>query len=318
MEYKKLVHIVNLLFLLGAGLLSWFLILSGAREGGTLRKFYWFQAETTGFNDAPDSTRWYNYNWCGWDNGVANSYHCSSRRPAEPFSPRDNFGSNDIMPSTFLNNRDTYYYLSRVAWAMLLIGLFFIMLVIIPQIVNIFFSSRMIGFSAIAVAFSWAALFFILLAACLYTGCYEKARRAFKHDGRFARLGKNNFAFIWTTVFLLLVSSIWTTIDTAHVGYRYAKDGFSNNANNDTNNYDNAYYNSYPRAENDNNVVNDRTSSDSEPNEHTSPAQQPTFFTKMRTKKHVKKANASEPDEQQESQEITTVEHGPQGVVTDV
>ncbi|CCE66137.1 hypothetical protein TPHA_0O01700 [Tetrapisispora phaffii CBS 4417] len=208
MLFKRFVNFLTLLFLLGAGLLTFFIILSGSHNSGTLKSFYWFEANTFGFNDASIITRWYDYEFCGYLND--NLVNCSSRAPAKPFSPKDNFGASDNMPSSFLNNRDTYYYLSRVAWAMLLIGLVFICLSIIPIFINIFkLVPGIVIWSTVA---TWLAFFFIILSACLYTGCYVKARKNFHHDGRHAKLGAKNFAFIWTSVFLLLISIVWTTL----------------------------------------------------------------------------------------------------------
>ncbi|QHS72026.1 Fmp45p [Saccharomyces paradoxus] len=216
MIFKRFVNLLVFLFLLGAGLLTFFLILSGGRESGTLKNFYWLQADTDGFNSAPSTTRWYNYNWCGYEDGqLAN---CSSRAPAKPFSPRDNFGNSANLPSSFRNNRDAYYYLSRVGWAMLLIALFFIVMALVPG-----FLATFLPFKAVPVLYcvlSWLAFFFIILAACLYTGCYVKARKTFHNSGRSARLGPKNFAFIWTSVFLMLVNAIWSTIFSAtHKGH---------------------------------------------------------------------------------------------------
>ncbi|QLG74241.1 hypothetical protein HG535_0G01250 [Zygotorulaspora mrakii] len=205
MRGEKFVQVLNLLFLLGAGLLGFFLILSGGKSGGVLDGFYWFEADTSGFNDAPQLTRWYNYDWCAVrDNQVTN---CSSRAPATAFSPRDNFGRSNEMPTTFLDNRNAYYYLSRVGWAMLLIGLFYIVLSIIPAIVLLFKSSvAMHIWHNLAI---WAALLFVLLSACLYTGCYVKARSGFNSEGRHSKLGAKMFAFIWTTSFLLMWNAAW-------------------------------------------------------------------------------------------------------------
>ena len=207
MLVKRFVNFIVLFFLLGTGLLSFLLILSGARHSGTLKNFYWFQAETSGFNDAPNTTRWYNYDYCNWEGGQNRG--CSSKAPAKPFSPRDNFGRSDNMPSTFLDNRNTYYYLSRVAWAMLLIAIFFVFMVIFSLFVMFFKNFTVLA--GIITASSWMALFFMTLSACLYTGCYVKARNAFHHDNRHAKLGAKNFGLIWTNVFLLLITTMWST-----------------------------------------------------------------------------------------------------------
>lgn len=209
-KWFKIGNFIALLFLVGATIMSFFLILSGGREGGTLENFYWLKANTTGFNDAPDETRWFNYQFCGYGNG--DLFNCSSRAPAKPFSPRDNFGASPLMPSSFLNNRDTYYYLSRVAWAMLLIAVFCEVVTLIPQLIGIFKHIRIL--SILATVFHWLSLFFILLAACLYTGCYAKATRAFHSEDRSARMGAKCFALLWTSVFLLLCTSIWSVVAT--------------------------------------------------------------------------------------------------------
>ncbi|CCD26556.1 Fmp45p NDAI_0H03830 [Naumovozyma dairenensis CBS 421] len=208
MQFKRFVNPLSFLFLLGAGLLTLILIISGGRDGGILKNFYWFQGDTNGFNNAPSTTRWFNYQYCGYENGQL--MDCSSRGAAKPFSPRDNFGSSPNMPSTFLNNRDTYYYLSKVAWAMLLIGTAFTIFTIVPQFISFFLHRNVTNF--ITMAFSWIAFFFLLLAACLYTGCYVKARKAFHHDDRDAHMGAKNFGFIWASVALMLINSIATTV----------------------------------------------------------------------------------------------------------
>lgn len=218
MHFKKLVAIVSFIFLLGAALLSFFTILSGARKTGVLKNFYWIEAVTEGFGSAPEVTRWTNYDWCGYTDG---SYHidCSKSMAAQSFSPKDNFGANPTMPSAFLNDRNTYYYLSRVGWAMLLIGLFFTICAIIPAIFSLFSNNfGFLGSVFLTILPSWIAFFFITLSACLYTACYTKARRVFRNDSRSASLGTKNFAFIWTSVFLLLVSSLWYTISATAFG----------------------------------------------------------------------------------------------------
>lgn len=214
MRFKQSVTFVFLVLLLGAGLLSFLAILGGARNTGVLRNLYWLEANTSGFGNAPATTRWYNYEWCGYEGGSAQD--CSSRRPAQPFSPRDNFGASDAMPATFVNNRKTYYYLSRVAWAMLLVGLVFIVMAIVPLLATVFAASTWVA--SLSTVWLWSALFFVTLAACLYTGCYVKARNAFADNGRRAKLGSKNFAFIWTSVALLLICALWSTITTAVFG----------------------------------------------------------------------------------------------------
>ncbi|SCU96463.1 LAME_0F16336g1_1 [Lachancea meyersii CBS 8951] len=208
MRFKQSVNIILFTLLLGAGLLSFFVILAGARTSTVLKKFYWLEADTSGFNSAPSTTRWFAYNWCGVEDG--NLQGCSSNKPASPFSPRDNFGASDSIPSSFVKHRDTYYYLSRVAWAMLLVGLVYIVAALIPVAITIF-STSVIN-SWLAVMALWLAAFFVTLAACLYTACYVKARGVFTSNNRNAKLGVKNFAFIWTSVAILMACAIWSSV----------------------------------------------------------------------------------------------------------
>lgn len=203
---------VSLFFLIGATIMSFFLILSGARNTGVLKNFYWIEANTTGFNDASNLTRWFNYEFCGYSSN-GQLFNCSSKAPAKPFSPRDNFGFNLLMPTSFLNDRDAYYYLSRVGWAMLLIAVFCEVMTLIPQIISVFKHIR--SLSVFTTVFHWLSLFFILLAACLLTGCYAKGIRAFHSKDRHAKMGVKCFALLWTTVFLLLCTSVWMAIATS-------------------------------------------------------------------------------------------------------
>ncbi|KAL6948510.1 hypothetical protein ACO0QE_000978 [Hanseniaspora vineae] len=209
MKVKRTFDAIFLFFLLGAGLLTFFLILSGARTTGTLTNFYWLKADTSGIGSANSETYWTNYMACG--KSGSDFTMCSGKQPAYPFSPRDNFpGSNSQLPGSFVNHRDTYYYLSRVGWAMLLVGLFFEAVTIIPNLLAL-----CLDYTAILICssvFIWFAWFFITLAACLLTSAFVKGKNAFHDSGRSAHLGVKNFAFIWTSVFLLTICAIWHPI----------------------------------------------------------------------------------------------------------
>ncbi|CCK72852.1 Fmp45p KNAG_0L02370 [Huiozyma naganishii CBS 8797] len=271
----KLFHFISLLFLAGALIMTFFLILSGGREGGTLKNFYWLEANTTGFNDAQANTRWFDYTFCGYTDGKL--HDCAHRAPAKPFSPRDNFGRSDEMPSSFLNHRDAYYYLSRVGWAMLLIGLFFEVLTFFPAILSLF--KVMAPTATFTTVMSWLALFFILLAACLYTGCYAKAKKAFHSQHRHAKMGAKNFAFLWTSVFLLMCTTAWTTVTIA-----------LHNKERKANNIHGGYAEDYAGySTTDNTTAGDKSAPyDPESGDDQQPATSHKYFTKLRSKKHQK------------------------------
>ncbi|CAI1674565.1 hypothetical protein SEUBUCD646_0N01340 [Saccharomyces eubayanus] len=291
MSYKKFVFFINLFFLLGATLLTFFLILAGAKNTGVLKNFYWFQASTSGFNSAPSLTRWYNYNWCGWQGGQA--ANCSSKMAAQPFSPRDNFGSSTLMPSTFLNDRNTYYYLSRVGWAMLLIALFFLLITLVSVIVSLIKYTR--PTASLTTAMSWITLFFMTLSACLYTGCYAKAVKAFHHQDRGARLGPKNFGLIWTTVFLLIGNAVCATVMAATYRrneYIYDRSFASTKMTDSQTSTPDA--SAYPANE----VVS--TPVPVPEVQQPQPSRNGRFFRKLRTKKRTITTTGDEPDQVQE------------------
>ncbi|AET40810.1 uncharacterized protein Ecym_6439 [Eremothecium cymbalariae DBVPG len=205
MKFKGIITSFSFLLLLGSSLLALFNILSGARHTGVLRNFYWLEADTSGFNDAPGNTRWYNYNWCEFSDGRTG--RCSNRKVPVAFSPKDNFGYTEEMPNTFLQKRNTYYWLSRFAWVTLLLALIFMLSALLPHILAIF-TERAHVISTFPL---WFALFFLTLSACLYTACYVKGRNAFHRRNRYAKLGKRNFWFIWVSVFLLGLNCLWST-----------------------------------------------------------------------------------------------------------
>ncbi|AMD19432.1 HBR531Wp [Eremothecium sinecaudum] len=211
MKFNGVITSLSFLLLLGSTLFTLFNILSGARTTGVLKGFHWLEADTRGLRNAPDTTKWYNYRYCEYFEQPNTIGRCSRSKAASAFSPRDNFGDTPALPQTFRNSRNTYYHLSRLAWAMLLISLAFMLMSLLPAIASIF-TERAHIVSALPL---WPALFFLTLAACFYTACFVKGRNGFRDAGRRANLGKKNFGFLWTSVFLLFLNCLWSTFASA-------------------------------------------------------------------------------------------------------
>lgn len=164
---------------------------------------------------------------------------------------------------------------------MLLIGLFYLVMAIIPAVISIFKDSVFIHIWHIISI--WAALFFILLAACLYTGCYVKARSAFSSETRYSKLGSKMFAFIWTASFLLMFNAAWATA----VAVLWEREKHRRYGHNDVYAAGAAYNSSSSDAHLDKSTYN----SDQKPHRGT-------FFTRLRTKKkYTNTASTSEPEE---------------------
>ncbi|CCC71056.1 hypothetical protein NCAS_0G01690 [Naumovozyma castellii] len=205
MNYKRFVEYINLFLLLTATLLLIFLMLSGATTTGVLQHFFWLQATTAGFNMASNITKWYNYRSCGLSWFEIGIMTCSRTRAAYPFSPLDNFGFSPNIPSSFVKHRDTYFFLSRIAWGMLFLGFIFVITTLILSLFSLSRPSNRIFVPWAPLFLHCCAFFFILLSAALYTGCFVKGKEVFANAKRNARLGTNNFVFIWVSVGILLV-----------------------------------------------------------------------------------------------------------------
>lgn len=201
--FRRLITFIPILLLLGSALLLFFINLAGASDKSVLRKLYWSQATTRGISGAPHSvTRWTMYNSCGVSNGE--NVDCTSNSPAYPFSPKDNFGSSGSLPSSFTKNRDTYFYLSRFAYAFFLIGLVLNIVAILSVFVSCCLSGVISGL--ISTLIISCALLFTLAASCFITAVHVKGRHNFQKSGFDALLGVKLFAFSWTSVACLLLS----------------------------------------------------------------------------------------------------------------
>lgn len=229
---RRLSAILPIILLLGSGLLLFFINLSGATNSGVLARFYWSEAETSNIQGAHfQKTRWTSYSSCEGSSGVNSD--CTKHSPAYPYSPRDNFGSSSSLPTSFNKHRDTYFYLSRFAYAFFLIGLVFNVVALAPVFLTIFFSGLLTGLiSTLAVGLS---LLFTLGAACFITAAHVKGRNAFKDDGYNAHLGVKAFGITWAAVACLLLSFAWAITISALGG----KQAYLRNRNEKAAAYDN-------------------------------------------------------------------------------
>lgn len=210
---KRSLDSIVLLFLSGATLLAFFVILCGAKKTGVLRKFYWIRVDTSNITTAAGrgETYWLNYMYCTKANSSQSDYsYCSGKKPAYPFSPRENFGSVANLPSAFNKSKNKFYYLSRVGWSMWLVGLFFLVVGLLPFVLQSCIKHTAVYI--ISTMSVWAAWFYLTLGACLWTSAFVIGKHDFTNDGISAKLGVKMFAFLWTTVFLISVAALWQPI----------------------------------------------------------------------------------------------------------
>lgn len=199
----RALNIIPVFFLVGSVLLLILTIINGAGTSSVLGKFYWSETDTSGLTGVPyNKTRWTFYRMCGVDHNK--NAHCGKSQAAFPYSPEDNFGRNSGIPQNFIDDRDTYYYLSRVGWAFILVGLFFGVAAMVAAPLNFcYFVAGIVGLTT-----AFVSLLFTITAACCITAAHTKGRREWNRAGFPTVLGAKAFGILWTAVACLLISFV--------------------------------------------------------------------------------------------------------------
>lgn len=192
-------RLITLLLLAGTTLLLILIVLSGAIKEYPINRFYWLQADTANITGAPPLTRWTFWGVC---NSTGNDItQCDGLAPAAPISPVDNFGTTIGVPSDFISDRDTYYYLTRFSFCFFWISLAFI------------------GISLILYVFSWCSLAFTkvvfllvlvgslldIAAVSCQTAATVMGRNAFHDSGLSASIGASMLGIAWASVACCLI-----------------------------------------------------------------------------------------------------------------
>lgn len=213
--YVSLFRVLSLLFFAGNTLLLILIILSGATDSYPVSSFYWVQGDTNGIPNAPSLTRWTFWGACSRDGGNTN---CGSNlSPAYPISPVDNFGTKTNVPSKFISDRDSFYYLTRFAFCFFWIALAFIGVSFLLYIGT--WCSY--GFSQVVWLLTAVGCLFNVTAVVLQTAASVMARNAFSDADRSTHLGSQLFGIAWASLALSL-------LETASTSYGYFRKFKSN------------------------------------------------------------------------------------------
>ncbi|KAI5949581.1 FMP45 [Candida jiufengensis] len=227
--------VIPLFFLLGSTLLLILTVINGSGTSSFLGKFYWSETDTSQIQGAGrDTTRWTFYRSCGEQNG--HNSDCSKSHPAYPYSPADNFDSTQGLPNSFVNDRKTYYYLSRCGWAFIVVALVFSTLALVLIPIN--FCITIGGILTIITSFI-AFLFAITGAACI-TAAHVKGKHEFNKAGHSTKLGAKAFGILWASVACLLI--VFLSAIGACCGTRAGNKKKSNGAYNHNQDHENNVY----------------------------------------------------------------------------
>ncbi|CCE66026.1 hypothetical protein TPHA_0O00560 [Tetrapisispora phaffii CBS 4417] len=199
-----LVKLSTLLFLAGNTLLLILIIISGSTNDYPINNFYWVEADTANIPNAPDVTRWTFWGACGVENG--DETNCGSNlSPAAPISPVDNFHTTINVPSKFVNDRNTFYYLTRFSFCLFWISLAFIGITFLLYIIS-WFSYE---FTKVCFLLVSIGCLFNVTGVVLQTAASVLARNAFNKTGvNHSKLGSDLFGIAWASVALSLLEAI--------------------------------------------------------------------------------------------------------------
>ncbi|OBA21497.1 SUR7-domain-containing protein [Metschnikowia bicuspidata var. bicuspidata NRRL YB-4993] len=192
---RQILSLVAFLCATGAVVAMIFVNISGSSTSSVIRRFY--------FSELEGNYRWTMYGLCQTnDDGV---YECSAPAPAYPYSPADNFSFTNL-PLDFSTNRDTYYYLLRIAYGFFLVALLFSVLAAILVVVPKGAASARPGSPSTTVLFM--AFLFATTACVLNTVAHAKGVHEFVRAGFSATIGKDMFICMWAGTGLLLLCFI--------------------------------------------------------------------------------------------------------------
>ncbi|ODV64555.1 SUR7/PalI family protein, partial [Ascoidea rubescens DSM 1968] len=184
---------ISLFLLAGATLMLIFVVMSGSTTSFPINRLYWVEGDTSLISNAPDVTRWTFWGRC--EEISSRNRNCDHLGPAYPISPYTNFDTTVNVPEKFVNEEDTFYYLSRFAFGLFWTGLVFTGVSLITEI----FTLCSHTFQKIEVVFISLALFTTLTATCLITACVVLVRNAFHDADLDSEIGSIMIGLIWAS-----------------------------------------------------------------------------------------------------------------------
>ncbi|CAN3356353.1 protein Sur7p [Diutina catenulata] len=193
--------LVNTIFLAGVVVMMIFLVLSGSTAHSPIKQFYWLSADTSSISGAYSKSAWTTWGVCEMDGSNHVGKDCERDPIGLMISPKDNFDTESGFPQEFVESRNMYYYLSRFAFAFLLITF---------GLVAIVFVVSFFGSMASRVDKTLSPLLALtLLTAAAWVACTTAAvimaRDNFSEAGIEHSVSTKSMALMWTSFFLILV-----------------------------------------------------------------------------------------------------------------
>lgn len=187
---------LNIFLLAGTCVLLILLVAAGSSDHFPFNEFYWLEADTSDIPNAPSRSAWTFWGVC-----ESKNYSECSLGPAYPISPVDNFNTEKNVPQDFIDNRDTYYYLTRFSFGFTLTGLCFTGIALIVDLLGFCFEI----IDKVVMAFISLGLIFVGGNAALQTAAVVLAKNAFGDDDKSAKIGVKAMGLMWASVAALIL-----------------------------------------------------------------------------------------------------------------
>lgn len=188
--------------LTGTVLMLTFIVLSGSVDAFPFNRFYWLQADTSAFTEAgADVTRWTFWGICNPSSYNSSAQGiCSGLGPAVAISPADNWGYFGL-PDVFMTNATTYYYLSRFAFASILVSLGFSTVALINSVLSPWWSAM----KEVNFVYTFIAMIFAMAGAACGTSVSILVRNNFTDAGSAAKIQASVMGMLWASVACLTI-----------------------------------------------------------------------------------------------------------------
>lgn len=209
---KIISTIFNIFFLAGTCVLLILTVAGGSSNHFPLNEFYWLRADTSNIRRAPNEAAWTFWGVCDYNN-----FNDCTLGPAYPISPVDNFSTENGVPQDFIDNKSTYFYLTRFSFAFTLTGLCFTGIALIVDLLGFCFEI----IDKVVMAFIVLALLFVAGNAAMQTAATVMARNAFQQDGLYAHIGVKAMGIMWAAVACLIIVFFHTCF--ANIANSYKK-----------------------------------------------------------------------------------------------
>lgn len=212
----------TILLLAGTTLMLLFIVFSGAIDNYPFNRFYWVEADTSSItDDYGDYSRWTFWGICYPDSlSSASTNNCPSLGPAVPISPYDNFGNSTALPQDFVDSRNSYYYLSRFSFPLLLISLIFSGVSFVGSVM----APCWLAMKEVVTFFVFIACIFCMTGAACITAVSVMTRNHFKGADMSAKIGASSLGMVWASTACLLLIFLLTCVSTTHKLYKKHQD----------------------------------------------------------------------------------------------